>query len=346
MLDIRKEDIKVETAVLVLNWQGEKLIRDCLDALRDQDHQDFLTVVADNASTDASVEIIKADYPDVLLYDFKENYGFARGNNEAMELLFKSYPDLKYIVLLNNDTKVEKQWLAELVKTAESDQKLGSVASQLLCWDGEHAPAVIDSAGDMFFKHGVAGKRGYGKPRDTYTDDAGVFGACAGAALYRVQALKETGLFDPDFFAYNEDVDLAFRLRLRGWGCRFNYKAAVWHRVGFSTTKYSDRALYWAKRNSLWVVWKDFPTPLLWRYGLGIFLYAFLSDLLWTARGRLKPIWQGRRDAIKAKARLDAQRKEIQANCAVSVDELKSLMILKTPWMESILRNLKDPRAK
>ena len=72
MLDIRSENIKVETAVLVLNWQGEKLIRDCLDALRDQDYQDFLTVVADNASTDASVEIIRSDYPDVLLYDFKE----------------------------------------------------------------------------------------------------------------------------------------------------------------------------------------------------------------------------------------------------------------------------------
>ena len=137
MLDIRSENIKVETAVLVLNWQGEKLIKDCLDALRDQDYKDFLTVVADNASTDASVEIIKADYPDVLLYDFKENYGFARGNNEALALLFQRYPDLKYVVLLNNDTKVEKQWLAELVKTAESDQKLGSVAPQLLCWDGE-----------------------------------------------------------------------------------------------------------------------------------------------------------------------------------------------------------------
>jgi len=346
MLDVRNSEQKVRTAVVVLNWQGEKLIRDCLDALRAQEYKDFLTVVADNASTDASVEIIRKDYPDVLLLAFGENYGFARGNNEAVEIILEKYPELEYVVLLNNDTKAEPQWLAELVKAAEEDPRLGSVASQLLCWDGENEPKVIDSAGDMFYKHGVAGKRGYGKPRDTYKDDKDVFGACAGAALYRVEALKETGLLDPDFFAYNEDVDLAFRLRLRGWGCRFAYKAAVWHRVGFSTKKYSDNALYWAKRNSLWVVWKDFPAPLLWRYGLGVFLYAFLSDVLWILRGRLKPIWKGRRDAFKAKARLDAQRAKIQSEMTVSCDELRKIMVLKTPWMESILRNLKDPRAK
>ena len=151
MLDVRSEHIKVETAVLVLNWQGEKLIKDCLDALKNQSYDNFLTVVADNASTDASIEIIKSDYPDVLLYDFKENYGFARGNNEAIELLFKAYPELKYVVLLNNDTKVEKQWLNELVSTAESDPKIGSVASQLLCWGGEHEPNVIDSPGGRVF---------------------------------------------------------------------------------------------------------------------------------------------------------------------------------------------------
>ena len=346
MLDVRSEQIKVETAVLVLNWQGEKLIKDCLDALRNQSYKNFLAVVADNASTDASVEIIKRDYPDVLLYDFKENYGFARGNNEAMELLFQRYPDLKYVVLLNNDTKAEPQWLEELVSAAEADPKTGSIASQLLIWDGVNEPTLVDSAGDMFFKHGVAGKRGYGKPRDTYTDDSGVFGACAGAALYRVEALKKTGLLDPDFFAYNEDVDLAFRLRLMGYSCHYAHKAAVWHRVGFSTKKYSDNALYWAKRNSTWVVWKNFPTPLLWRYGIGIFLYAFLSDVLWTFRGRLKPIWKGRRDAFRAKARLRSQREEIKAKTVISCEELKKLMILKTPWMESILRNIKDPRAK
>ena len=346
MLDVRSEQIKVETAVLVLNWQGEKLIKDCLDALRAQSYGNFLAVVADNASTDASTEIIKRDYPDVLLYDFKENYGFARGNNEAIELLFKTYPDLKYVVLLNNDTKAEPQWLFELVSAAEADPKAGSIASQLLIWDGENEPTLVDSAGDMFFKHGVAGKRGYGKPRDTYKDDAGVFGACAGAALYRVEALKKTGLLDPDFFAYNEDVDLAFRLRLMGYSCHYAHKAAVWHRVGFSTKKYSDNALYWAKRNSTWVVWKNFPTPLLWRYGIGIFLYAFLSDVLWTLRGRLKPIWKGRRDAFRAKARLRSQREEIKAKTVISCDDLKKLFILKTPWMESILRNLKDPRAK
>ena len=346
MLDVRSEQIKVETAVLVLNWQGEKLIKDCLDALRAQSYGNFLAVVADNASTDASVDIIRSDYPDVLLYDFKENYGFARGNNEAIELLFKTYPDLKYVVLLNNDTKAEPQWLFELVSAAEADPKAGSIASQLLIWDGENEPTLVDSAGDMFYKHGVAGKRGYGKPRDTYTDDSGVFGACAGAALYRVEALKKTGLLDPDFFAYNEDVDLAFRLRLMGYSCHYAHKAAVWHRVGFSTKKYSDNALYWAKRNSTWVVWKNFPTPLLRRYGIGIFLYAFLSDVLWTMRGRLKPIWKGRRDAFRAKARLNAQREEIKAKTVISCDDLKKLFILKTPWMESILRNLKDPRAK
>ena len=115
MLDVRNSEQKVRTAVVVLNWQGEKLIRDCLDALRAQEYKDFLTVVADNASTDASVEIIRKDYPDVLLLAFGENYGFARGNNEAVEIILEKYPELEYVVVLNNDTKAEPQWLAELV---------------------------------------------------------------------------------------------------------------------------------------------------------------------------------------------------------------------------------------
>ena len=341
MLDKRTADINPFVAVIVLNWQGEALIKDCLDALRQQTYQDFLTVVADNASTDQSVKIIEENYPDVLLYAFTENYGFAKGNNEAIRNVKKTYPNLKYLVLLNNDTKAEPQWLAELVATAETDPKIGSVASQLICWDGQNPATKIDSAGDMFYKHGVAGKRGYGKPRDTYQDDENVFGACAGAALYSSKALDDVGLLDEDFFAYNEDVDLAFRLRLKGYTCHFAPKANVWHRVGFSSGRYSDRSLYWAKRNSLWVIWKNFPKKLLLLYGFQIFLYAFLSDILWCLRGRFKPIIKGRIDAFKARARLNAQRQQIQKTKTISEKELKKLIILKTPWLESITRNLK-----
>jgi len=328
--------------VIVLNWNGARVIRDCLDSLKAQSFESFRVIVVDNDSSDGSDQVVSSEFSDLHLLRLDSNTGFARGNNEGIREIWKTFPEVPYIVMLNNDTQAQPEWLAHLVQAAEADQNVGAVASKLVCWDGEHAPAVIDTAGDVFFKHGLAGKRGFGQSVEQFVQPEPVFGACAGAALYRSAMLHEAGLLDEDFFAYNEDVDLAFRCRLYGWHCVYQPNAVVWHRVSYTTVTYSDKALYWAKRNTVWVIVKNLPGRLFFKYMFSILVYNMFSDIPWVLRGRIKPVMRGRWDALKGIKRMWKKRREIQLAMKITPAELDRWIIRETPWRESIMRNVKD----
>jgi GT2 family glycosyltransferase len=328
--------------VIVLNWNGKDVIRDCLAALEAQTFAPFRVMVVDNASADDSPGIVSAEFPGVCLLQLDENTGFACGNNEGIREVWKQFPDVPYIILLNNDTNARPEWLVSLVTAADNDKNVGAVACKLVCWDGSSQPEVIDTAGDLFYKHGLAGKRGHGQPVDEYSQSGPIFGACAGAALYRTDMLRETGLFDEDFFAYNEDVDLAFRARLNGWQCLYAPAAVVWHRVSFTTVTYSDNALYWAKRNTVWVMVKNLPGRIFFKYLFSILFYNLFSDVPWLVRGRAKPVLRGRLDALKGLKRMWKKRRRIQREKKVPATELDRWITRETPWRASIMRNIKD----
>ena len=329
-----------DTAIIVLNWNGEDVIRDCLDSLRRQTVTARIIIV-DNASTDNSREIIRNEYPEFLLLELDENTGFAKGNNLGLAFALEKYRDLKYVALLNNDTKAQSDWLEKLVVALDENKNCGIAASKLLCWDGETEAEVIDSAGDIFYQHGLAGKRGFGEPKDKYNEEEKIFGACAGAALYRVEMIKEVGFLDDDFFAYNEDVDLSFRARLYGWECIFVSDAVVWHRVSYSTKTFSDRSIYWSKRNSFWVMIKNLPVGIFLKYFFHIVGYNLLSDLRWILGGRIKPVIKGRWDGLMKLRVMLKKRKEIMRSRKVENSEIDKWITKETPWFVSLRRNLK-----
>ncbi len=336
------KNIKIDSplaVVIVLNWNGEEVIRGCLESLRKQTFKDFVTVVVDNNSSDNSPEIISEEFPETELFKLEENFGFAKGNNLGVEHVWEKFPDVKYIALLNNDTSAQPEWLEKLVESLENNEKCGAAAAKLLCWDGKTKAEVIDSAGDIFFKHGLAGKRGFGEVSENYSTTEPIFGACAGAAIYRSKMLQEIGLLDEDFFCYNEDVDLCFRIRLAGWNIIFVYDAEVWHRVSYSAKPFSDRVIYWSKRNSFWVLIKNLPLKLFFRYFFSIICYNILSDVRWLLGGRFKPVLKGRWDAILGLRKMLLKRKKIQATRKISSKELDSWIIRETPWFVSLRRN-------
>ena len=240
-------------SVVILNFNGKRYLDECLSALARQTYRDFEVIVVDNGSTDESVEHLKTNFPWAKIIRNEENLGFAGGTNSGIRNASGDY-----ILTLNNDTRVEEQFIEQIIKPM-FEKDVGMCASKMLFPDGR-----INSTGICVSRSGAAWDRGMFEPDvEQYEVQEEVFGPCAGAALYRREMLDEIGLFDDDFFLYMEDVDLAFRGRLAGWKCVYVPEAVVYHHHGGTAGFGSDLSVYYGNRNIIWYAIKDFPTRLL-----------------------------------------------------------------------------------
>jgi GT2 family glycosyltransferase len=244
-------------SVIIVNWNGREYLSACLDSLLEQTLTDFETIVVDNGSSDGSLDLLRDSYPWVRLEPLSENTGFATGNNAGYAI-----SKGKFVVTLNNDTRVDRCWLEELVAAAESSPHVGMVASRICAWD---EPDQIDSLGVAICPDGMS--RGSRRMMDfstlslAKTEDILLPSACA--ALYRREMIETTGFFDDDFFAYCEDTDLGLRGRLAGWKAVLARDAVVLHRYSRSGGVFSPFKLYLVERNHFWVALKCFPASML-----------------------------------------------------------------------------------
>jgi len=252
----------MRTSLIIVNWNGRDLLEDCLPSLENQTITAEEIIVVDNGSNDDSVEFLKISFPSVKVVTLDKNYGFAKANNIGIRLASGSR-----IALLNNDTVVDSQWLEELNHALDNHPEVGFCASKMLMY---RDPNIIDSAGDML---GIAKayKRGHGRPNGTEFNEPGyVFGACAGAAIYRSEMLNDIGLFDETFVTNLEDVDLSFRAQLVGYKCMYVPSAVVYHKVGETKRRigWTDRLtqrnnkLMWLKNAPGWLLIKYAPQVL------------------------------------------------------------------------------------
>jgi GT2 family glycosyltransferase len=243
------------TQVVILNWKGRGYVGDCIRSVLDQTYEDAGVVVVDNGSGDGSVEYIRAEFPEVQLVPLPENLHFARGTNAGVEVAIRD-PKCRYVVTLNNDTKVDSEFLAALVRSVESEH-VGMVAAKLLFMD---RPKVLNTTGVSPTRDGAGVDRGWNQPDEGQFDAAtDVFAPTAGAALYRREIFDTVGLFDGDFLAYYEDLDLAWRARLAGWEARFAPGAVVYHKYSASTTYQSAWKTYQGERNRIWTLVQNYP---------------------------------------------------------------------------------------
>jgi GT2 family glycosyltransferase len=253
----------MKIAVLVVNYNGKKFLAECLDALQGQSLKPASIVMVDNGSSDGSVEFLKQNYPAITLLEEKTNLGFSGGNNIGLDWIRQEIrPDA--VALVNNDTKADPGWLAALAGAIQKDPSLGSVASRMVYASD---PERTNDAGDMPLWDGRALARGRDQPTKYYNEDAEVFGPCAGAALYRMTALEQVAMdgcvFDPDFFAYNEDVDLAWRLRKHGWRCLYVAGARILHHHSGTVGRFSAWVLFHGERNRCWTMIKNYSWWLI-----------------------------------------------------------------------------------
>lgn len=229
-----------KVTILLLNYNGWKDTIKCLESVYKTTYLHWEIIIIDNGSEDDSVLKIKewaaGKIPELSILRIEKNCGFTGSNNIGMEYVLRE-KETDYIVLLNNDTVVEKEFLDELVRSAtKSDEKIGILQPKMLKMD---SPKIIDSTGHVF-GFGSIGivDRGIGEiDKGQYDDKLDIIGACAGACMYKREMLEDIGLFDKNFFMYYEDAELSWRAHKHGWQGRFVPLAIVYHKRAGTTGK-------------------------------------------------------------------------------------------------------------
>jgi GT2 family glycosyltransferase len=307
-------------SVVIPNWNGARLLGPCLDAVRRQTLPPDEVLVVDDGSTDDSLRLLADQYPEVQVVARPGPLGVARGFNDGIRAT-----TAPLVVLLNNDTEPEPDWLAALCRPFDQEPDLGMAASKLLLFDRR---TVLHSAGDFYGRDGMPGNRGvWQEDRGQFDGAAETFGPCGAAAAYRRSMLAVIGLFDESLGSYCEDVELSFRARLAGYRCRFVAAARVYHRL--SATGGGPFASYYVGRNVLWVLARLMPAPLLARYWPKIVArqLAIASEALrhWrqpAARARLR----GQLAGLRGFSDQRAWRAAIQRRRQISIPALDALL--------------------
>ncbi len=353
-------DIRV--SLVVLNWNGRRFLEPCLSSLFGQTFLDFEIVLVDNGSNDGSIEFLETYFapyltpdsrPFLKLVKLNHNTGFAGGNLAGLAAcnLVSCY-----IATLNNDTIAAPDWLEKLV-TALAETAASSVITK---WAAACGPMLfassqsdgvptIAAAGIEVYRNGLAMDGKVGQPldeRETATRE--IFGPCAGAAVYDRRALNEVGFFDPAFFAYLEDADLAWRLRLAGWRTLYVPQAQVWHEYSGTSGQNSPFKNFQLGRNRVWTILKNMPGRLLLRHLPAILLYDFAASL-YTLRQGNRNAALGRLAALKPKdlRRVWQQRRQIQKQRTANLTEIEAWLLPNPPLLGNVrLRQKVNKLAK
>jgi GT2 family glycosyltransferase len=316
-------------SVIIVNWNGEKFLDQCLNSLAAQSILPNEVLLLDNNSEDASLNVI-SKFPFVNLIKSQENTGFARGNNLLIEL---SSSESEWIVLLNPDAFVDYHWLESLLMSAISNPDYDVFASKLLM---DADPTRLDGAGDSYHISGLVWRAGHGVNVSNDTDcEREIFSPCAAAAMYRRSLLCSLGGFDEDYFCYVEDVDLGFRIRLAGCRCLYVPNSIVRH-VGSGTTggQDSDFAVFHGHRNLVWTFIKNMPGILFWIFLPFHLLMNLLVIISFSLRGRGWLILRSKGSALLAVPKMWRKRQIIQSNRVASINDIwrildKSLVLTK-----------------
>ena len=308
--------MKARFSILIVNWNSWELLTVCLKALAIQSVNEFNLFVIDNASDNPPPNEIFSIIPHLVFVQNSYNYGFAKANN----ILISQAKDSDWIVLLNPDTIPKPDWLENLSAASAKYVDYQFFASRLLMSANNDN---LDGDGDSYHMSGVAWRNGHGGMFKENRLPIEVFSACAAAAMYKSELLLKVGGFDEDFFCYNEDTDLGFRLRLMGAKCLLVPSAVVYH-SGSATTggQKGDFAVYYGHRNLVWTYVKDMPSILFWMF-LPFHLILNLVSLLWfTMRGQMGVIFRAKLDAVKSLPSMWQKRRVVQLQRVIPSREI------------------------
>ncbi len=290
----------MDTAVVILNWNGLPMLQAYLPTLvaRTQDPGAFI-VVADNGSTDGSVDWLQANWPDIRTLRFDKNYGFTGGYNRALREI-----DADYYVLLNSDVEVSEGWLAPLVGFLEEHPEVGICQPKILSMADRGRFEYAGAAGGFIDRYGYPFCRGRilsNLESDTgqYDEAEECFWATGACMVVRSALYHHLGGLDELFFAHMEEIDFCWRAKLLGYQVWCVPASTVWHVGGGTLPNNSPKKLYFNYRNNLLMLYKNLPERVRWSR---IFIRMCLdgaSAAIYLLSGKwpfFKAVWRAHRD--------------------------------------------------
>ena len=322
-----------KVAIVILNWNGEKMLRQYLPSVLQYSRDEATVYVADNASTDNSLELLRTQFPEVRLVVLEKNWGFAEGYNKALKEI-----EAEYYLLLNSDIEVTHHWLTPMIEFLDSHDDVAACQPKLL--------SIFDK--DMFEYAGASGgyldRFGYpfcrGRIFETVERDNGqydypadILWATGAALMIRAKDYWEAGGLDGRFFAHNEEIDLCWRLRIRGRRIVCLPESYVYHVGGGTLPKGNPMKTFLNFRNNLTMLYKCLPDEELkyvmrWRWWLD-YLAAWEMLILKRNLGDFKAIYRARRAFKRWKKDFSDDRKKIQqSRVAKQIPEQKRFSLL------------------
>lgn len=290
----------MKVSVVTPNYNGEKFLKTFFSSLNQDSEFIGEVIIIDNGSSDGSKEYIKNNsfnFP-VKIIENSENLGFAPAVNQG---IIESKHE--YIFSLNNDTEVKKGSIKALLDLISSNEDIFSVQAKMLQYDNKD---LIDDAGDEYNLLAWTKKVGENQKSEKFSEVCEIFSCCAGAAMYKKSLLLELGLFDDNFFAYMEDVDLAIRSRIHGYKNFICPDAIVYH-IGSATSgsRYNEFKVKLAARNNVWVVYKNLPIPQKILNFVFLFFGFLIKYVFFVKKGFGSTYLEGIKEGLKTRNKID-----------------------------------------
>lgn len=313
-----------KVAIVILNWNGSAWMRRFLPSVV-ENSAEASVVVADNGSTDESLRMLSDEFPTVRVIELDRNYGFAEGYNRAIEQI-----EEPLTLLLNNDVETPAGWLRPLLAFMESHSEVAAVQPKLIKEEGRDAFEYSGAAGGFIDRLGYPYCRGrlfdtVELDRGQYNEPMPIVWASGAALLVRTHVYKEVGGLDARFFAHQEEIDLCWRLRARGYGIWCIPQSTVYHVGGATLPKGNSRKTYLNFRNNLLMLYKNLPTAELWR----VMAWRYVLDRLAALRmlmqgnsGEALAVMRARNDYAHTRHEFDEQRRQNLAATKVEPRQL------------------------
>ncbi|MGN0282912.1 MAG: glycosyltransferase family 2 protein [Prevotella sp.] len=308
-------------AVVILNWNGASMLRQYLgDVIRYSVNDGAVVYVADNASTDDSIELLRSEYPHCRIIQLEQNWGFADGYNKALKQI-----EAEYYLLLNSDIRVTHHWLQPLVEFMDNHHEVAACQPKLLSMTDNDCFEYAGASGGFIDRYGYPFCRGrifdtVERDNGQYDTPASILWATGAALLIRSADYWNAGGLDGRFFAHNEEIDLCWRLRIMGRKIYCVPESYVYHVGGGTLPKNNPMKTYLNFRNNLTMLYKNLPDSEL-RHVMRVrwfldYLAAFQMLILGRNFGDFRAVFRARRAFKRWRNDFTPNRKVIQASSA------------------------------